>query len=125
MEETQRIRVLIADDSPDIRNGLKSILQASSDVEVIGEAAEGSEAIAEVERLQPRVVLMDAHMRGVGGIEATRRIKELAPQVRVILLTVHSGYLEDALAAGADTYLLKDCGRRELLLAIRGLARQE
>ena len=125
MATTERIRVLIVDDSPDIRDGLRSILQASSDIEVMGEAADGSEAIAEVERLRPQVVLMDVRMEGVGGIEATRRIKERSPHVKVIILTVHSGYLEEALAAGADAYLLKDCGRHELLQAIRGLVRQE
>ena len=125
MTETERIRVLIVDDSPDIRDGLISILQASSDIEVVGEAADGSEAMGEIDRLQPQVVLMDAQMEGVGGIEATRRIKERSPHIKVVLLTVHSVYLEDALAAGADTYLLKDCGRHELLQAIRGLVRQE
>ena len=125
MERTERIRVLFVDDSHDVRDGLKSILQANADIEVVGEAVDGSEGITEVERLRPRVVLMDAEMQGVGGIEATRRIKEGDQDVQVILLTVHSCYLEDALAAGADTYLLKDCGRRVLLKAIRELARRE
>ena len=125
MAKTEPIRVLIVDGNPDIRDGLRSILQAISDIDVVGEATDGSQAISEVERLSPQVVLMDAQMEGVDGIEATRRIKDLSPHVKIILLAAHSGYLEDALAAGVDTYLFKDCGRHELQQAIRGLVRRE
>lgn len=120
----QKIRVLIVDDSSAVRNGLQSILRAHPDIEVVGKAADGREAIAEVEQLQPGVVLMDAQMPEMDGTEATRRIKEHFPHIRVLFLTVHPEYAEAALAAGADACLLKDSGRQELLQAIRELGRR-
>ena len=125
--ETQRgrpvrtIKVLIVDDSSVVRDGLKGILRAHPDIQVVGEAANGLEAIDKAEQLQPDIVLMDAQMPVMDGVEATHQIKERLPAVKVLFLTVHTGYIEDALAAGADAYLLKDSGRRELLQAIREL----
>ena len=116
-----KISVLIVDDSSVVRHGLRSILRASMDVGVVGEAADGQEAVALVEDLQPDVVLMDAQMPEMDGLEATRRVKKLLPAVKVLCLTVHAEFMEEALAAGADACLMKDSGRRELLQVIRKL----
>ena len=83
------------------------------------------EAITTAEQLQPDVILMDAQMPEMDGIEATRRIKEQLPSIKVLFLTVHAEFIDAALAAGADDYLLKDSGRRELLQAIRKLGRHD
>jgi len=118
----EKIRVLIADDCSVVRDGLQSILRAYPDIEVVGEATNGLEAIAKAEQLQPDVVLMDAQMPEMDGVEATRRIKERFPSPKVLFLTVHVGYIDAALAAGANVYLTKDCSRHELLEVIRELA---
>ena len=119
-----KISVLIADDSPAIRDGLQSILRAHPDIEVVGEATNGVEAIAKAEQLQPGFILMDAQMPELDGIAATRQIKERWPIIKILLLTVHTEYIEAALAAGADGYLLKDSGRQELVQAIKELGRR-
>ena len=116
-----KITVLIADDSPAIRDGLQSILKAYSDIKVVGEATNGVEAIAKAEQLQPGVILMDAQMPELDGIAATRQIKERWPIIKILFLTVHREYIDAALAAGADGYLLKDGGRQELVQAIMDL----
>ena len=113
--------MLIVDDSLAVRDGLRSILDPNADMEVVGEAVNGIDAVAIVETLQPDVILMDAQMPGMDGIEATVHIKELLPDTKVLILTVHMGFVDEALAAGADRYLMKDSGRQELLSAIREL----
>ena len=115
------IKVLIVDDSSVVRDGLKGILRAHPEIAMVGEAENGLEAIDKADQLKPDVILMDAQMPVMDGMEATRQIKERLPVVKVLFLTVHAGYMEDALAAGADGYLPKDSGRRELLQAIREL----
>ena len=117
----RRIRVLIVDDSRAVRDGLRSILSPQADIEVVGEAVNGIDAVAVVEQLKPDVILMDAQMPVMDGIEATVHIKALLPDTRVLVLTVHTGFVDEALAAGADRYLMKDSGRQELLSAIREL----
>lgn len=119
-----KIRVLIVDDSSVVRDGLQSILGADPNIEVVGHAADGLEAIVQAEQLQPGVILMDAQMPEMDGVEATRRIKERSPNIKVLVLTVHTTYIQAALAAGADGYLMKDSGRQELLQAIRNLGRR-
>ena len=117
----EKIRTFIVDSCAEVRNGIQSILRAYPDIEVVGEAADGLDAIAKAEALEPSVILVDAQLPGMGGIEATRRIKERWPNIRVLFLTVHPSYIEAALGAGADDYLMKDCTRQELLQAIRSL----
>jgi DNA-binding NarL/FixJ family response regulator len=121
----ESIKVLIVDDSPAARDGLQSILRAPSDIDVVGEAADGLEAAVKAEQLRPTIILMDAQMPGMDGVEATRQIKEQLPGVKILFLAVHTPYVEGALAAGADACLMKDCGRQELLQAIRRLAGRE
>jgi len=114
----QRIRVLIADDRPRSRNGLKALLVTQPEIEMVGEAADGREAVQLVEECRPDVVLMDARMPVMDGLEATRLIKDRWPEVKVIVLTMHASYRANALAAGADAFLVKGCPAEELFEAI-------
>jgi DNA-binding NarL/FixJ family response regulator len=114
----QRIRVLIADDHVHSRCGLRVLLATSPEVEVVGEAADGQEALHLVEAYQPDVVLMDVRMPVLNGLEAARIIKNRWPEVKVILLTMRAAYKADALATGADSFLLKGCPTEYLLQAI-------
>ena len=88
---------------------------------MLGTAANGSEAIAEAEQMRPDIVLMDAQMPVMDDEEATRRIKALMPEIKILFLTVHAGYVDRAIAAGADLFLVKGSGRRELVQCIREL----
>jgi DNA-binding NarL/FixJ family response regulator len=118
------IRVLLADDQGLVRTGFRMILSAEDDLEVVGEAADGLEAVDLVARLQPDVVLMDFRMPGLDGIEATRRAVAARPQVRVVVLTTFDldEYVYAALRAGASAFLLKDAKESQLLAAIRVVA---
>ena len=118
-----KLRVLIADDSPHALNGLQSILSADPGIEVVGEAANGSEAVAKARELQPDIILMDAQMPEMDGVQATRLIKKQLPGIKVLFMAVHFGFIAEALAVGADSYILKDCGRREMVRAVRELGR--
>ena len=122
--QLDKISVLIVDDSDAVRDGLRSILRANPDIEVLGEAADGLAAIVMLEELQPDIILMDAQMPQMDGIEATRRIKAHWPDIKILFLTVHMEFLEAAVAAGADAYLLKDSGREELIKAVMELGRR-
>src|SRR5271165_6027273 len=117
----EKIRVLIADDHTILRAGLKIMLNAQPDIETIGEASDGKQAITEVERLAPDVVIMDITMPECNGIEATRQIKRMLPDVRVLILTMHENeeYLFETLRAGAAGYMLKEAADTELISAIR------
>ena len=103
----QRKRVLIADDRRPTRQGLRALLAFMPDVEWVGEAANGLDAVKLVADRQPDVVLMDVHMPVMDGLEATRRIKSQRPEVKVIILTMYAEYQDEALAAGADIFLIK------------------
>jgi DNA-binding NarL/FixJ family response regulator len=119
------IRVLLADDQPLMRSGFRMILDAQPDVSVVGEARDGEEAVAEAQRLQPDVVLMDVRMPRLDGIEATQRIlDEAAPSARVLVLTMFDidDYVYAALRAGASGFLLKDVSAEHLLMGIRLVA---
>jgi NarL family two-component system response regulator YdfI len=121
------IRVLIADDHLVVREGLRAILGTAADLELVGEAADGAEAVELTERLAPDVVLMDLRMPGVDGIEAIRRIRTRHPQVEIVILTTYDDddTIVEGMRAGARGYLLKDADRRVLFEAIRAAARGE
>ena len=118
------IRVLLADDQPLLRHGFAMILSAQADIEVIGEAADGAEAVRLTGLLRPDVVLMDVRMPGMDGIEATRKITSVSPPTRVIILTTFDvdEYAFDGLRAGASGFLLKNVRPDELLSGIRSVA---
>jgi DNA-binding NarL/FixJ family response regulator len=124
---SERLRILLADDHPLFREGLKALLASVPDAEVAGEAASGEEAVAQALELQPDVVVMDLHMPEPGGIEATRRIVETSPHVGVLVLTM----IEDddavfaAMRAGARGYLLKGSSQTEILHAVRAVGSGE
>jgi DNA-binding NarL/FixJ family response regulator len=100
-------RVLIVDDRRAVRQGLQALLALWPDVACVGEAADGQEGVKRVAEQRPDAVVMDIRMRGMDGLEATRRIKSQWPEVRVIVLTLRAEYEEEALAAGADAFLVK------------------
>ncbi|HEY9857815.1 MAG TPA: response regulator transcription factor [Stenomitos sp.] len=114
------IRVLISDDHTILRSGLKMLLNAETDIEVIGEATTGEEAIVLSERLHPDLVLMDVSMPGIGGIDATAEIKKQHPEIRVLMLTMHENeaYLFRTIKAGGSGYVLKKAADTELIDAI-------
>jgi DNA-binding NarL/FixJ family response regulator len=115
------IRALIVDDHPVTREGLRTALELSDDVVVVGEAASGEEAVQQAQALSPDVVFMDVRMPGMDGIEATRRIKDAAPDTKVILITVDEsrGAVSEAIHAGVSGYLLKDATPDALIDAAR------
>ncbi len=119
------IRVILADDHAVVRAGLKAVLGAASDIEVIGEASDGAEAVALAERLDPDVVVMDLSMDRMDGTAATREITEKKLRARVLVLTMHAeeDYLLPILEAGAAGYLMKNAADRELVDAVRTVAR--
>lgn len=119
-----RTTVLLADDHAVVRQGFRMILSAEPDFEVIGEAANGRDAVTMAERLQPEVILMDVSMPELNGIEATRRILAIAPRTRILALSMHRDavYVREILRAGASGYLLKEAGDHDLLTAIRAVA---
>jgi len=120
-------RVLLADDHALVRAGLRSLLNGMPGVEVVAEASDGAEALALAVREGPDVVLMDIAMKGMGGLEATTRLRAELPQVKVIILSMHSSeeYVLQALRAGAAAYLIKDAATAELELALKSVARGE
>ena len=123
MTSTSPIRVLLADDHAVLRAGLRVLLNAEEDIEVVGEAENGQQAVDMAHTLHPDVVLMDVTMPGMGGLEATRRIKAADPGIRVLALTMHddASYLRDILKAGGSGYVLKEAASDELLSAIRAV----
>jgi two-component system response regulator NreC len=120
-DKTDKIHVLIVDDHTILRAGLRMLLNAHPDIEVVGEASDGNQAILSAQRLQPDVILMDIAMPECNGIEATRQIKRLIPETRVLVLTMHENeeYLFQVLRAGASGYILKEAADTELVTAIR------
>jgi len=122
-----RIRILLADDHAVVRQGFKMILDAQPDMEIVGEAGNGREAVDLVEKLKPDVIVMDVAMPELNGIEATRRVTQSVPHARVIALSMHkdSVYVREVLRAGARGYLLKDSGAGDLVSAVRAVARGE
>ncbi len=121
------INVLLVDDHAIVRSGLKAVLGSARDIEVIGEASNGREALERVETLRPHVVVMDLTMAEMDGITATRAIGEMEDPPRVLVLTMHAEeeYLLPVLEAGAAGYLVKSAADRELIEAVRTVARGE
>ncbi len=115
-----KIRILIVDDHGIVRAGVRSLLEGQPDIEVVGEAAGGEEAIEKAIRFRPELVLMDIAMPGMNGIEATRRVKKELPDVSVLVLSMHDDeeFFFPVLRAGASGYILKEAEPRELLYAI-------
>jgi DNA-binding NarL/FixJ family response regulator len=118
------LRVLIVDDQALVRAGFRMILEAEHDMEVVGEASDGQEAVAEAQRLSPDVVLMDVRMPEVDGIQATRQLLDREPTTKVVMLTTFDmdEYVYDALKAGASGFLLKDAPPEQLVAGIRAAA---
>lgn len=121
------IRVLLVDDHPVVREGIRGMLSAEADLAIVGDAASGPEAVARAAELEPDVVLMDLRMPGGDGVEATERIRAEQPGVHVLVLTTYDTDADilRAVEAGATGYLLKDTPRAELAEAVRTAARGE
>jgi NarL family two-component system response regulator LiaR len=116
------MKVVVCDDQAIIRDGLEMLLNLERDIQVIGQAQDGAEAIELVEKNQPDLVLMDLKMPVMNGIEATRRIRTRYPHVKVLVLTTYDDdeWVFDAIRAGASGYLLKDTPREDVIKAVRG-----
>ncbi|MBH0099851.1 response regulator transcription factor [Salinibacterium sp. NSLL150] len=121
------IRVVVADDHPIVRSGIVGLLGSADDIEVVGEASDGTEAVALATQLSPDVVLMDLRMPGLGGAEATAQLVAARPDVRVLILTTYESdeNILTAIEAGASGYLLKAAPQEEILAGLRSVARGE
>jgi two-component system nitrate/nitrite response regulator NarL len=117
-----RVRVIVADDSPQVRRDLHQLLELTGEIEVVAEAADGQDAVCLAAALSPNVIVMDLQMPGMDGYEATLRIKNEVPNVRVIILSIHAGPEEQsrARAVGADHFVVKGESYEVLVNAIRG-----
>jgi DNA-binding NarL/FixJ family response regulator len=117
------IRIVLADDHEIVREGLRSLLEHHTDIEIVAEASDGVSAVEVVTEQQPDVIVMDASMPGLNGIEATRQILHHFPQARIICLSMHSEsqFVTAMLESGASGYLLKDCASEELIRAIQAV----
>lgn len=124
---TKKIRILLVDDHTVVRRGIRMILSAQPDMEVVAEGKNGLEAVEEAARTEPDVVIMDVNMEGLNGIEGARRIAETMPRCRVLALSMHRDavYVREMLKAGAKGYLVKDADDDALLDAVRAVARGE
>ena len=123
----EALRVLIADDHPLFRHGIAALLQAATGFAIVGEATSGEEAVALAEQAQPDVILMDIHMPGLNGIEATRRILHTSPHIRILIVTMSEddASMFAAMRAGARGYVLKDAQKEDMLRALRAVGRGE
>ena len=119
-----KLRIFLVDDHAVVREGLKRLIGSQPDIEVVGEAGDGAEALARIKELCPDVVMMDVSMPGLGGVEATRQLKAICPSMKILALTVHEddAYTREFLKAGASGYLLKRALTDELLRGIRTVA---
>jgi two-component system, NarL family, response regulator NreC len=118
------VSILLADDHHVVRKGIRALLEAESDFQIVGEATDGLQAIELVERLRPAIIILDIMMPGLNGLEVARRISHAALGTRVVVLSMHSteGYVLDALRNGVSGYVLKDATQEELAQAIRQVA---
>jgi DNA-binding NarL/FixJ family response regulator len=119
-----KLRIVLADDHETVREGLKMIVDAQDDMEVVGFAADGREAVTKAQELLPDVLVMDISMPKLNGLKATEKITEVCPQVKVLTLSRHAddGYIRELLGAGACAYVLKQSAPSELIHAIRAVA---
>ncbi|MGH9321960.1 MAG: response regulator [Vicinamibacteria bacterium] len=122
---TRRISVLIADDHTAVRDGLRALLEAESDIEVVGEAENGRRVVELVKQVAPAVVIMDIAMPLLNGLEATRQIRRSVPETRVLIFSMHRDdeYVQEVLQAGASGYVVKQTVAHELLAGIRAVSR--
>lgn len=118
----KKIRILIVDDSLSFRMGMRALLEIQPDMEVAGEAHCGHKVLEMVEELQPDLILLDAQMPGMSGVDVTRIVKRNSPQVKIILMTMFADYRPKAIEAGADTFLTKGIPPAHVLELIRGIA---
>jgi len=116
------IRILIADDSPHILDSLSTLVSAQLEFDLVGTATNGLEAVEKASQLLPNVVIMDAQMPHLDGVEATRRIKQQHPEVGILFFSVFMEYLEASIAAGSDGYMTKDCEVEALFAEIQRIA---
>ncbi|MBE7555931.1 MAG: response regulator transcription factor [Anaerolineales bacterium] len=121
------LRILIADDHPVFRHGIHTLLEVTPDLEVVGEATTGAEAVALAESLQPEVILMDLNMPGLSGVEATRQILQTNPHIRILVVTMFNddASVFTAMRAGARGYILKDAEKTEIVRAIQAVGNGE
>jgi len=119
----KKVRVLLAENHETVREGLKMIIDREPDMEIVGEAADGREAIDRALHLEPNVIVMDISMPGLNGLKATRKLKAMRPEIQIVALTRHreGGYLQELLQAGAAGYVLKQSSSEELIRAIRAV----
>lgn len=119
-----KLRIVLADDHAVVREGLRRLIESEPDLHVVGEASDGSDAIAQCTTLRPDIAVLDVSMGEVNGAEAARRLRKVCPQTRILALTVHEdkGYLRELLDAGAAGYVLKRAAGEELIRAIRAVA---
>jgi len=122
---SKKIRILIVDDSLSFRMGMRALLEIQPDMQEVGMAPTGHKALELVEELQPDLVLLDAQMPDLTGIEVTQKIKSRWPKVKVILMTMYSDYRSKAIEAGADTFLTKGIPPEHILSLIRGITQME
>lgn len=122
-----KLRIILAEDHETVRAGIKLLVNSQTDMEVIGEASNGSEAIKQSQKLLPDVLVMDISMPELNGLKATKKLKQLCPQVKVLTLTRHTddSYLQQLIKAGASGYILKQSAPDELLRAVRAVASGE
>jgi len=118
------IRILLADDHETVRQGLRLLLEHQPDMQVVAEAGDGQAAVQRSDEVRPDVVVMDVTMPGMNGLQATRRLRELIPGIRIVVLSRHtdSAYVQEMLQAGAQAYVLKQSASAELIRAVRAAA---
>lgn len=122
--DMNKLRIMLADDHETVREGLRLIINSQDDMEVCGEVNNGRAAVTTAQELQPDVLVMDVTMPELNGLKATKKLKEICPQLKILTLTRHSedAYLQELLRAGASGYVLKQSSSEELLRAIRAIA---
>jgi NarL family two-component system response regulator LiaR len=118
----KKIRILIVDDSHSFRMGMRALLEIQPDMEVAGEAESGHKVVELIDELHPDLILLDAQMPGMSGIEVTQIVKSRRPQVKIMLMTMFSDYRPSAIEAGADSFLTKGIPPAHVLSLIRGIS---